>query len=165
MAAGEKQQLRIKPTSTRMQPASTNTASVPADISGTPPAAADVSAVSSQPPTQPSPVATSLSANDVAVDSLPSPFADDDQDPFSGVSVSNPPSLTLVPLHRRRRSSKISAMPAIIKRSASTPNVRGQAAADAAAMSLADKRRNKLGYHRTSIACGEFNRMSVWTRL
>lgn len=43
-----------------------------------------------------------------------------------------------------------------IKRSMSTPNVRGQASADAAAMALsADKRRNKLGYHRTSVACGK----------
>ena len=43
-----------------------------------------------------------------------------------------------------------------IKRSMSTPNVRGQSSAEAAAMALsADKRRNKLGYHRTSVACGE----------
>lgn len=43
-----------------------------------------------------------------------------------------------------------------IKRSMSTPNVRGQSSADAAALALsADKRRNKLGYHRTSVACGE----------
>lgn len=46
-----------------------------------------------------------------------------------------------------------------IKKSMSTPNVRGQETADAAALALsADKRRNKLGYHRTSVACGEFNR-------
>jgi hypothetical protein len=45
-----------------------------------------------------------------------------------------------------------------MKRSASTPNVRGQAAIDAASLSLAaDKRRNKLGYHRTSVACGRFS--------
>ena len=43
-----------------------------------------------------------------------------------------------------------------IKRSMSTPNVRGQASADAAALALsAEKRRNKLGYHRTSVACGK----------
>lgn len=40
-----------------------------------------------------------------------------------------------------------------MKRSISTPNVRGQALSDAA--SAAEKRRNKLGYHRTSVACGE----------
>jgi hypothetical protein len=46
-----------------------------------------------------------------------------------------------------------------VKRSASSPNVRGQARTDqteSAFMSLADeKRRNKLGYHRTSVACGQ----------
>jgi hypothetical protein len=43
-----------------------------------------------------------------------------------------------------------------VKKSMSTPNVRGQASADAAALALsAEKRRNKLGYHRTSVACGE----------
>ncbi|KAH0551422.1 hypothetical protein GP486_007363 [Trichoglossum hirsutum] len=52
-----------------------------------------------------------------------------------------------------RRPSNSLAMPSTVKRSASTPNVRGQAAADAAGLSFADKRRNKLGYHRTSVAC------------
>ncbi|KAH8657503.1 hypothetical protein BGZ60DRAFT_383685 [Tricladium varicosporioides] len=46
-----------------------------------------------------------------------------------------------------------------IKRSMSTPNVRGQATAEAAA--LADKRRNKLGYHRTSVACGHCRRRKI----
>ena len=50
----------------------------------------------------------------------------------------------------------MAARPAKIKRSSSTPNVRGQASADAAALALsAEKRRNKLGYHRTSVACGK----------
>jgi hypothetical protein len=41
-------------------------------------------------------------------------------------------------------------------RSTSTPDVPGQEATDAAALALsAEKRRNKLGYHRTSVACGE----------
>jgi hypothetical protein len=47
-----------------------------------------------------------------------------------------------------------------MKRSSSSPNVRGQARAEqteSAFISLADeKRRNKLGYHRTSVACGWF---------
>lgn len=52
--------------------------------------------------------------------------------------------------------SSNAAKSAKIKRSMSTPNVRGQATADAAALALsADKRRNKLGYHRTSVACGK----------
>lgn len=42
-----------------------------------------------------------------------------------------------------------------IKKSMSTPNVRGQASADAALALSAEKRRNKLGYHRTSVACGK----------
>jgi len=51
-----------------------------------------------------------------------------------------------------------------MKRSSSSPNVRGQARADqteSTFISLADeKRRNKLGYHRTSVACGWFP--SIW---
>ena len=48
---------------------------------------------------------------------------------------------------RRRKMSKHSIN--TLKRSASTPNVRESG------MSVADKRRNKLGYHRTSVACGK----------
>ncbi|KAH8815274.1 hypothetical protein F5884DRAFT_665693 [Xylogone sp. PMI_703] len=50
-----------------------------------------------------------------------------------------------------------------IKRSMSTPNVRSQSTMDAAtalAMS-AEKRRNKLGYHRTSVACGHCRRRKI----
>lgn len=50
---------------------------------------------------------------------------------------------------RRRRKH-----PASLKRSASTPNVREL---DDPGMTLAEKRRNKLGYHRTSVACGMFS--------
>lgn len=49
---------------------------------------------------------------------------------------------------RRRKMSKHSMN--TLKRSASTPNVRG----GESGLSVADKRRNKLGYHRTSVACG-----------
>ena len=56
----------------------------------------------------------------------------------------------------RSRGTPGVAKSAKIKRSMSTPNVRGQASADAAALALsAEKRRNKLGYHRTSVACGK----------
>lgn len=41
-------------------------------------------------------------------------------------------------------------MPAVVEEMDTTPNL--QAAMDASA---ADKKRNKLGYHRTSVACGE----------
>ncbi|MCJ1387421.1 hypothetical protein MMC18_000264 [Xylographa bjoerkii] len=60
---------------------------------------------------------------------------------------------------RRRRSSKGTAG-ATIKRSASSPNVRSLAAGDIA-MSLAEKRRNKLGYHRTSVACVHCRRRKI----
>jgi hypothetical protein len=56
---------------------------------------------------------------------------------------------------RRRRPSK--SMPdSALKRSASTPNVRGSSQSDMPASLSAEKRRNKLGYHRTSVACGKF---------
>ncbi len=56
----------------------------------------------------------------------------------------------------RNRGGLVSSKSAKIKRSMSTPNVRGQASTDAAALALsAEKRRNKLGYHRTSVACGK----------
>ncbi|KAJ5032613.1 uncharacterized protein L3040_009210 [Drepanopeziza brunnea f. sp. 'multigermtubi'] len=49
-----------------------------------------------------------------------------------------------------------------VKRSMSTPNIQGQASADAAALALsAEKRRNKLGYHRTSVACGHCRRRKI----
>lgn len=44
-----------------------------------------------------------------------------------------------------------------LKRSMSTPNVRpAQTPPDHSAALAADKRRNKLGYHRTSVACGKY---------
>lgn len=48
-----------------------------------------------------------------------------------------------------------------IKRAASTPNIRDQAAADASLAASAEKRRNKLGYHRTSVACGHCRRRKI----
>jgi hypothetical protein len=63
----------------------------------------------------------------------------------------------------KNRGTSTGSKSAKIKRSMSTPNVRGQSSADAAALALsAEKRRNKLGYHRTSVACGEnkFHSMS-----
>lgn len=40
-----------------------------------------------------------------------------------------------------------------IKRAMSSPNVRGLSG-DGGAVSAADKKRSKLGYHRTAVACG-----------
>ena len=71
----------------------------------------------------------------------------------SQLLISHPPAAMAASMtaQRRRKTSKTSN-PAL-KRSASTPNVRGSDSG----MSLADKRRNKLGYHRTSVACGKSN--------
>lgn len=60
---------------------------------------------------------------------------------------------------RKRRKGTSTA-----KRSLSTPNVNTQQHDDSG-MSLAEKRRNKLGYHRTSIACSKFVYSTVWPRL
>ncbi len=56
---------------------------------------------------------------------------------------------------KRRRLSKVKALPEI-RRSLSTPHMRSLALGESGALSpTSDKRRNKLGYHRTSVACGE----------
>ena len=76
------------------------------------------------------------------------------------VTMSLPPA-PMMPLttaailsQRKRRRSASS-----LKRSASTPNVRGHHSHSSdAGMTLAEKRRNKLGYHRTSVACGTYRR-------
>ena len=57
---------------------------------------------------------------------------------------------------RRKGVGKTGAL-ASMKHSASTPDVRGLGDMEDSNMSMAEKRRNKLGYHRTSIAC------SMWT--
>lgn len=41
-----------------------------------------------------------------------------------------------------------------LKRAVSSPNVRGLGG-DGTTLSAADKKRNKLGYHRTAVACGK----------
>ncbi|CAD6585865.1 MAG: hypothetical protein ASARMPRED_002330 [Alectoria sarmentosa] len=65
--------------------------------------------------------------------------------------------LTTVAMLSQRRRRKHSAS---LKRSASTPNVRGLMDGDVG-MTLAEKRRNKLGYHRTSVACGHCRRRKI----
>ncbi|KZF20875.1 hypothetical protein L228DRAFT_240605 [Xylona heveae TC161] len=68
---------------------------------------------------------------------------------------------TAIPGPPRRRSSK-GAGPTVLKRAVSTPNVRALASADSSSLpSSADKRRNKLGYHRTSVACGHCRRRKI----
>lgn len=70
--------------------------------------------------------------------------------PYSQADVYAKPSSP----NRNRDTSSI-AKSAKMRRSVSSPNVRGQAASDAAAIASAEKRRNKLGYHRTSVACSK----------
>lgn len=57
-------------------------------------------------------------------------------------------------LHDKRRHSR-GKLPPQIKRSSSTPHMRALALGESSPISPnSDKRRNKLGYHRTSVACG-----------
>jgi hypothetical protein len=77
------------------------------------------------------------------------PPLDHAQSPPPAVSKTTSPGLKNKTATGPNKSAKI-------RKSMSTPNVRGQATADAAALALsAEKRRNKLGYHRTSVACGK----------
>lgn len=90
------------------------------------------------------------------VDVHPSNIVNSYQLPAIGQPIHNQPQVKAPPVRRGTTgSSKVGKM----KRSASSPNVRGQARPDqteAAFISSADeKRRNKLGYHRTSVACGQ----------
>ena len=78
-----------------------------------------------------------------------------------GDHISEPPPMMMpfnnaAMLSQRRRKKHSSSL----KRSASTPNVRGFPNSDAG-MTLAEKRRNKLGYHRTSVACGTLSSMDI----
>ncbi|KAE8447449.1 hypothetical protein EG329_010722 [Mollisiaceae sp. DMI_Dod_QoI] len=73
-----------------------------------------------------------------------------------------PPQTKLDSPSLKTRVNPAGSKAAKVKRSMSTPNVRGQATADAAALALsAEKRRNKLGYHRTSVACGHCRRRKI----
>lgn len=64
-------------------------------------------------------------------------------------------------LHDRRRPSRGKVPPAI-KRSSSTPHMRALALGESSPISPnSDKRRNKLGYHRTSVACGHCRRRKI----
>ncbi|KAL1648127.1 hypothetical protein SLS58_002454 [Diplodia intermedia] len=88
--------------------------------------------------------------------------------PVSGTAVAQPsaqqldghdlqpayPSSTAKTLHDKRRHSRGKIHPQI-KRSSSTPHMRALALGESSPISPnSDKRRNKLGYHRTSVACG-----------
>ncbi|KAF4537403.1 Zn2 cys6 DNA-binding protein [Lasiodiplodia theobromae] len=64
-------------------------------------------------------------------------------------------------LHDKRRHSR-GKLPPQIKRSSSTPHMRALALGESSPISPnSDKRRNKLGYHRTSVACGHCRRRKI----
>ncbi|KAF2257128.1 hypothetical protein BU26DRAFT_36586 [Trematosphaeria pertusa] len=65
------------------------------------------------------------------------------------------------PAHKKRRPSKDKTTTAI-RRSSSTPHMRNLALGTTGELSpTSDKRRNKLGYHRTSVACGHCRRRKI----
>lgn len=77
------------------------------------------------------------------------------QEPDTLLSQQPGSNLKAAGANQRRRMSKGAMGSSALKRSASSPNVRKLMTPSETAMSLAEKRRNKLGYHRTSVACGE----------
>lgn len=67
----------------------------------------------------------------------------------------------LSPTSARRKSSVKGEMPGIVKRAVSSPDVRDLANLDTSAMTNAEKKRNKLGYHRTAVACVHCRRRKI----
>ncbi|KAF2712003.1 hypothetical protein K504DRAFT_192242 [Pleomassaria siparia CBS 279.74] len=61
---------------------------------------------------------------------------------------------------KKRRASK-GKIPSEIRRSSSTPHMHNLALTNSGELSPTDKRRNKLGYHRTSVACGHCRRRKI----
>lgn len=59
-------------------------------------------------------------------------------------------------LNKGKQPSEKVQLPAEIRRTASSPQIRGMVQGTDTASLSGDKRRNKLGYQRTTIACGEF---------
>ena len=82
----------------------------------------------------------------------------DSTDFSSAVGHGGTPPLASQACKKVPRSSRGRVLPEI-RRSSSTPHMRNltnaSATGDISPTSMADKRRNKLGYHRTSVACGE----------
>jgi hypothetical protein len=89
--------------------------------------------------------------------SVPSTSQDDHQAPRVGEGIVPTGSESGL---KKRRAMK-GKVPAEIRRSASTPHIRGLALSESSALSPTDKRRNKLGYHRTSVACGTSHRLDL----
>lgn len=66
-----------------------------------------------------------------------------------------PPAADAAPSSKKRKSSK-SKPPPELRRPASTPHIRAPNHVETSPLAspTSEKRRNKLGYHRTSVACG-----------
>ncbi|KPI36967.1 uncharacterized protein AB675_5966 [Cyphellophora attinorum] len=58
------------------------------------------------------------------------------------------------------RTGELDGRGGVVKRAMSTPDVRGLGV-EGIALSAADKKRNKLGYHRTAVACGHCRRRKI----
>jgi hypothetical protein len=54
----------------------------------------------------------------------------------------------------KKRKASRGKLHSDLKRSQSSPHIRGLAMSETTISPTIDKRRNKLGYHRTSVACG-----------
>ncbi|KAL5116071.1 hypothetical protein ACEQ8H_006083 [Pleosporales sp. CAS-2024a] len=92
------------------------------------------------------------------------------ESPESTAHVLDPDSLTgqdsHIPSHhlssQKRRSSKTTKVPGELRRSTSTPHMRDLPLVAAGELSpTSNKPRNKLGYHRTSVACGHCRRRKI----
>jgi hypothetical protein len=64
---------------------------------------------------------------------------------------------------QKRRPSK-GKIPPEIRRSSSTPHMHNLGLTTSGELSPTDKRRNKLGYHRTSVACGKYQALTFLSR-
>jgi hypothetical protein len=82
--------------------------------------------------------------------------------PFLSTPVSQQPVSHGTSARRRlTKTRSFSTMMGSVKRSISTPNVQQAAQAIAELPYSTDKRRNKLGYHRTSVACGTLSVLTL----
>lgn len=97
----------------------------------------------------------------------PAPEINSVQSPTSSLDFNNTftgpdsTSQTQQPLNKKRRSSK-SKVPGDLRRSTSTPHMRNLALGTPGDLSpTSNKARNKLGYHRTSVACGHCRRRKI----
>ncbi|KAI9682528.1 MAG: hypothetical protein M1829_000321 [Trizodia sp. TS-e1964] len=101
----------------------------------------------------------SSSSSPLSYDPTPASYPLEGEGPSQGFLPLSPTTISFNQ-HRQRFPKPI--MPPTVKRSASSPNVRAHALVDALGVSYpSDRRRNKLGYHRTSVACVHCRRRKI----